>query len=295
MNAAIADIRSDIQFVEDNAALYKETNFNSRANAIDFIEFHIIGRLESLPECADVNALKQHAEKLKRSLEDIDTNLFKRLRDNIRAGLYTGASFTEMVQQYTAFDRTGPDTIGYDNLDLFMNGLLTDQPIPETTAGLEPDMVFYQKTPARLVFQLAAMAQLMPGDVFYDIGSGLGQVAILMHLISGAKCQGIEYEPAYHAYAEACATQLNLSQVGFINDDARNVDFADGTVFFLYSPFLGALLQQVLDRLQQEAQKRAIRVFSYGPCSAHIDRQSWVHYVNGRANDGHSLCEFKSL
>jgi SAM-dependent methyltransferase len=233
---------------------------------------------------------------LKRSLENIDSNLFKRLREHIREGKYTGAAFTPMIYQYTGYavGDGKPDKIGYDNLDVFINALLDDHPVPEETNEREPEMVFYQKTPARLVFQLAAVAQLKPGDIFYDIGSGLGQVTILMHLISGAECRGVEYEPAYHAYAQACAAQLNLTHVQFINADARQADFSDGTVFFLYTPFMGVLLQQVLDLLQQQAQKRPIRLFTYGPCSTLMARQSWLYCVSGNADDDYNLCTFSS-
>jgi SAM-dependent methyltransferase len=293
MKAVLAEIKSDIESIEKDAKLREEASFDERADAIDFIEFHIIDRLESLPKSEEALTLKQRAEELKHLLESIDTNLFRQLRENITAGLYTGDSFKEMVQQYTGYGSMEPGIIGYDNLDVFINGLLDDRFVPEAMAEPGPEMVFYQKTPARLVFQLAALAQLKPGDVFYDIGSGLGQVVILLHLISGAACRGVEYEPAYHAYAQACAARLNATPVQFINADARNVDYSDGTVFFLYTPFLGTLLQQVLDILQQQAQKHPIRLFTYGPCSKHVAQQSWLRSVNGFGDDEYVLYEFR--
>lgn len=295
----LAEIQADIQAIEKDVAIHQEINFNSRANAIDFIDFHIIGRIEGLlqnPEQREeLEALKQWAEKIKTELEKIDAHLFKQLREKIRTGTYTGASFREMIGKYCGYDVNMPEKIGYDNLDDFINGLLSDQAIPEATMEREPEMVFYQKTPVRIIFEIAELANLGPDDVFFDLGSGLGQVAILINLVTGATTKGIEYEPAYCNYAKACASQLNLSNVEFINIDARQADYSQGTVFFLYTPFEGEILQTVLEILQKESLKRAIRIFTYGPCSEIVAQQNWLSCVHGEANDPYQLCEFKSL
>jgi hypothetical protein len=44
----LSEIQSDILTAEANKALYEETNFNMRAETLDFIDFHIIDRIESL-------------------------------------------------------------------------------------------------------------------------------------------------------------------------------------------------------------------------------------------------------
>jgi hypothetical protein len=41
------EIQSDIEAIEKNEALNEEANFVDRAEAIDFIEFHIIDRIFS--------------------------------------------------------------------------------------------------------------------------------------------------------------------------------------------------------------------------------------------------------
>jgi hypothetical protein len=38
-----------------------------------------------------------------------------------------------------------------------------------------------------------------------------------------------------------------------------------GTVFYMYTPFKGAMLQQVLERLHAESRRRSIRLCTYGP------------------------------
>jgi len=141
-------------------------------------------------------------------------------------------------------------------------------------------MVFYQPTPARIVLQLVDRAGFLQHDVFYDIGSGLGQVSILVHLLSGIRAKGVEFEPTYCDYARRCARGLNLPEVQFINADAREADYSDGTIFFMYSPFEGRMLERVLERLRHESAKRSIRLCTYGPCTQQVNRQSWLECLD---------------
>lgn len=295
------EIASGIRSIEEDIKLYEATNFNSRTDAIDFIDFHIIDRIEGLPKTGtakELEELKAHALQIKNELEAIDTSLFIQLRDKIRTGIYTNGSFLEMIHEYLGSAIGNIDVtykIGYDNLDVFMDALLSDQLIPEPILERGGEMVFYQKTPARIIFRMIKMAKLTEGDVFYDIGSGLGQVSILAHLMCGATAKGIEYEPAYCNYAKTCALQLNLSNVTFINGDALDADYADGTVFFLYSPFKGSMLQDMLEILKTESLKRRIRIFTYGPCSLYVAKQGWLNCMNRKVNNHYELYEFRSF
>lgn len=297
-----AEIRSDIEAIETNVEIRDEVNFVGRAEAIDFIGFHIIDGIESLlnnysneKECLQL--LKQRAENIKRELELIDKLLFEKLRKGIRAGKYTGPAFSQMMNQYSgnSFNGIASSEAGYDNLDVFINKPLSLQEIPEETLIREPGMVFYQKTPARIVLEIVGLGKIGPNDVFFDLGSGLGQVAILVNLVSGAKCIGIEYEPAFCDYASRCAAELNLSEVEFINTDAREAGYSKGTVFFLYTPFEGEILLKVLAMLQRESLTKPIKVFTYGPCSSVVACQKWLNCINGNPDDPYQLCEFRSL
>ena len=293
---------SDIKIIEDDVTLYKETNFDRRAYAIDFIEFHVIDRIETLLSTGehkkDLEELKARAQKVKAALEDIDCMLFEHIREKIRSGAFRGAAFRKIVQRYLGHyisDEASVEPTGYDNLDLFINGILSHQPFPEPTKPLEPEMVFYQKTPARVVFDMADKAELRSGDVFFDIGSGLGQVVILTNLISNAQARGVEYEPAYCNYAAACAQQLSLPEVEFINSEAQNADYSKGTVFFMYTPFNGKMMEAVLEALKKRSKKKVIKVFTYGPCSVQVSGQQWLKRISGDTADAYALCEFRSI
>jgi hypothetical protein len=295
------NIQSDIEAIADDAALYEEIHFGTRAEAIDALEFNVLDRIEGLLQAGHLPErlieLRHHAEGIKRRLEAIDERLFQRLRTDIQDGSTKGAAFTQLIDTYVGNDTGGRrrrDELGYDTLDLFINGLLLSQPVPTETQTREAEMVFYQQTPARIIFELAEQAHLTHHDVFYDLGSGLGHVPILVNLLTGASARGVEFEPAYSMYASACATDLNLAGVAFINEDARTADYSNGTVFFMYTPFTGSILQKVLERLRQEAQSRTIRIFTYGPCTPRIAQQPWLERIGQQENNLTTLGEFRN-
>jgi len=297
----ISEIQSDIQAIQVNKALYKESNFNIRTEALDFLDFHIIDRIEGLIQEQglkdELELLRILANKVKLELEKIDINLFQQLREQIRIATNKEIIFREIIFKYFGFfiiDIGQSDKTGYDNLDIFINELFSNQIIPEPTKEREEEMVFYQKTPVRIIFEMLAVAKIKQDDVFFDLGSGLSQVAILVNLISGVSATGIEYEPSYCKYAKESVSQLDLSNVNFINEDARNSDYSEGTIFFLYTPFEGKILQDVMNFLQEVAQKRAIRVFTYGSCSMLIAKLSWLNCETGKANNEYRLYEFSS-
>src|SRR5262245_23885653 len=200
-------IQSDIEAIAKDLALHEEINFDSRVEAIDYLEFNVIDRIEGLLQTTnppeELTQLRQYAERVKHQLEDIDDSLFQRLRADIRMGGCTGTALNGLIGEYVGRNSSGSRQqveIGYDSLDVFINGLLLIQAAPIETKARQPEMVFYQQTPARIIFELVEKAHLTREDVFYDLGSGLGQVPIMVNLISGATAKGIEIEPAYCDY-----------------------------------------------------------------------------------------------
>src|SRR5206468_2904352 len=113
---------------------------------------------------------------------------------------------------------------------------------PDATRGSDPEMVHYEPTPARVILDLVDHAGLRADDVLYDLGSGLGQVVILVNLLTGIPTRGVECQSALCAAARGYAEGLGLWDVAFVEADARAVDFADGTMFYLFTPFRGRML-----------------------------------------------------
>jgi hypothetical protein len=296
------EILKDIETISKNEKLYQEKNFNSRLQALDYIEVHVIDRINTLMEGTDVsdamNFLKQYALKVKNDLEVVDTRMFHQLRTKISQEGYKGRILMDLIDEhldYNLIKFLGQDAHGYDNLDIFVNGLLSNPNLPFETKDREPEMVYYQKTPARIILELIEKVEFKPHDIFFDLGSGLGQAAILVNLLTSVMSKGVEFEPAFCNYAKSCLDDLNLNDVNFINIDARYADYSLGTIFFMYTPFEGKMLQDVLQVLHDEAKNRKIKIFTYGPCTPEVSRQNWLINRCGVQNDTVELGEFISV
>ncbi len=284
--------------MEREAALYEEMSFSARADALDFLESHVIDRIEGLRlkegRSEALTGLTKYAEAVRSGLEAVDEDLLRRLRQDIASGNYTSSELRKRLVMYAGDPSSSvsqPEE-GYDHLDALVNGLLLAEVAPEAPSQRDPEMVFYQPTPAKVVLEMVDRAAFRQADVFYDLGSGLGQVSILVHLLSGIRAKGVEVEPSYCEYARRCARRLNLSQVQFLNVDARIADYSDGTVFSLYTPFEGRMLEQVLERLRHESTTRRIRLFTCGPCTLQVTRQKWLERLDPNGDQVNRLASF---
>jgi hypothetical protein len=269
------------------AASSRGPRFAARAAAIELLEIHVFDRLRYMKEGAtlpvDLQELGVQAATLRKRLEAANEEVVRRLARQIRSRRFTPEGLRRV------FARSGGPpsrACGYDALDVLVVGLLGIGALPQERATRAPEMVAYQPTPARAILALVERAQIGPGDVFFDLGSGLGWVVILVALLSGARAKGIEFEPAYCEYAERAASRLNVSGVEFVRADARVASLAGGTVFFLYTPFRGALLQRMIERLRSEATVRPIRVCTLGPCTAEVAAATWLRGDGGDSREG---------
>lgn len=300
------DLLSLIDQIEKDQDLYVEKNFILRSQAIDDIEFHLLDFIQVRTQIDGVSEILDEigrkAEQIRTSLEEVNTKMFLQIRNQISEGRNRKDDFLKLLHKYFEPHLTASysdedflmqDNTGYDYLDLFINGLLSHRNLPDETKEREAEMVFYQKTPARIILQMIRQAEIKSSDIFVDLGSGLGQVVMLVSLLTAAQAKGIEVEPAYIEYSRAGATELGLAGTEFIRTDARNADYSEGTIFFLYTPFEGKILQDVLQQLKEESKNRIIKIFSYGPCTATLATQEWLRKKYFTTNEG--LAEFESL
>jgi predicted RNA methylase len=278
-----SEIESAVEQIENNGSLREEKDFLNRAEAIDFLDFQAIGALVKLQNeegnTKEIADLKYRTEQVMEELEKVNDNLFLKLEENIRKEGLTVNQFKNLVGEYFDFNLyhgDQPEGPGYDNLDIFINRLFPFQYVPRQVFDLERGMVYYQKTPARIVLEFIGKIEFTKDDVFFDLGSGLGQLVILVNLLTGIKTRGVEIEPIFCDYARQSAAAFKLTDVIFTNADARTVDYSEGTVFFMYTPFTGEILENVLEVLRKESEVRKIKIITYGPCTTHVSSQSWL-------------------
>ena len=223
--------------------------------------------------------MRERAEAACARLESINAALYDSLRQDIRSGRGAGRllQWARVLSPNASVD---PQSVGpgndYDALDELVSGVLPFGEPQVPTVDLTPEMVFYQPTPARHIFAMLSLCGLDEGDVLADLGAGLGHVPLLAAICTPARAIGVELEPAYVACARHVASALNLTNATFAQGDVRDADLSAGTVFYLYTPFKGTILRDVLERLGTEAKRRPIRVVTFGPCTPIVARESWL-------------------
>lgn len=124
-------------------------------------------------------------------------------------------------------------------------------------------LIGYHPSGIAAIVHALAEIPVSADDVLIDLGAGLGKVVFLARLLTGATARGIERDASLVAHARAAAARLDLD-VDFTLADARDADLLDGTVFFLYTPFTGPVLAEVLRRLRTIAARREIIVCALG-------------------------------
>jgi SAM-dependent methyltransferase len=151
-----------------------------------------------------------------------------------------------------------------DLRELFCEQLLGVAHTPLVAPALPQDLIDYHPSGVDPIVRAVVEAPLEPDDVLVDLGAGLGKVALLASLLSGARATGYELQPELAAAATARAADLGLPQVVFENADVRRADLSAGSVFFMYLPFVGAALEQAMRALHAVAMKKAIVLCALG-------------------------------
>lgn len=164
----------------------------------------------------------------------------------------------------------------FDLLDEIVSGVLQLRGPRETVLLPSPDMTAYQPTPARHILELIAACRISNDDILVDLGSGLGHVPLLVCILRGIRTTGVEVQPDHAASAQEAAQRLNLSHVRFVAKDARAADLSGATVFYMFTPFTGSILRDVVHRLQDESRRRQIRICALGPCIRMLQSQAWL-------------------
>lgn len=273
--AVFHDLGVEMNLVRDRLARDENPGFDERMAMRDRLEIHVLDRLEGMmgirTSLAEGGAIRDEALILMKLLDSRDEEQFQQIRERICAGTLTGEALRNLLLQ-EAGPASGREEAnpGYDNLDSLLNGIFSGGLAPEESKDLEPEMVFYQKTPGRIILELVERVTFSKEDVFYDLGSGWGQVPMLVHLLSGVRAQGVERDSAYVRYSRETAAALNLAAVSFLEADVRAADMSDGTVFFLYTPFTGKMLSEVMEKMRRASLGRKVRVFTYGPCTPEV-------------------------
>lgn len=119
----------------------------------------------------------------------------------------------------------------------------------------------YVSTPLPVVRRMLALAELRPGEMFYDLGSGDGRTLIMAAQEFGAQAIGIELREDLVKRASSAVLQLDLdSKIKIVQDDFFKVDLSPADVVFLY--LTTSANDKVKPKLEQELKPR-VRIVSH--------------------------------
>lgn len=130
-----------------------------------------------------------------------------------------------------------------------------------TGAPREPDVI-YLPTPHEAVTAMLRLANVGPGDVVYDLGSGDGRIVITaVKDFGAARGVGIDIDPAMIREGTDNAERANvIDRLRFLNQDLFETDLHDATVVTLY--LLPRLNRQLIPKLKAQLQSGA-RIVAY--------------------------------
>jgi Histone methylation protein DOT1 len=268
------DLQNFLGSLANDSSLFHPKQLRERLDALDELDIRF-GDFSAEEYMNDPDArIINRAKAMRARIEAVNTALYESIRSEIVRGA-PPQPLLQWIQAPASREKTASG-LGYDYRDEVVAGVLQLREPREPRFHPLPEMVFYQPTPVRHILHLITASAFTQGDVFVDLGSGLGHVALLTAMLTGVRSFGIEVDPAYVASAQECAQSLHLSQVRFIREDARAADLSRGTVFYLYSPFTGSILDDVLARLKQESKSRPIKIGALGPCTCILAKESWL-------------------
>ena len=162
---------------------------------------------------------------------------------------------------------------------------------PPDDPGLPRGAVPYLPCGVDDLVAMVREAPIGPDDVVVDVGAGIGRVAIVAHLLSGARACGIEIQECLVRLARATAAKWSLDDrddVSFVHGNAAD-EMPEGSIYFLYAPCNGAMLRSVMDQMYESVIDRPIVV-----CTVDLELHD-VPWLKKRSSPTLSLSIYDSI
>lgn len=294
----IDEIGAEIDAIARDGALDLPAHLGEREEALHLLSF-LADLLDEASLPRDVATdLRARIDAQRARIDAATRRLVAEVRAGIQAARLGPAALRALCNRYTAYrpDSPGHLHLDYEPLDILVGGLFRlDEPVEETVRR-EQGMVHLEFSPASVVLEMADRLAPGPDDLLVDLGAGLGHVAMLYHLLTGARARGIEVQPTYTERARRTAAALGLGGVDFVTVDVRRAAYDEGSAYYMFTPFHGRILRSVLDRLRAAATERPVaerlRICTYGPCTLVVAREAWLRSLDVPAGHPSRLAIF---
>ncbi len=188
-SSPLAEVAAEIAALEQDSSLLLPESLNEREQAFALLAF--LGDLleeQAGPDAAADAALRARMEALSSRFEAATA----RLADGVRRSLCAGEPVGPSARPAGPLHRLSRQRSGIPAPELRAGRrprralLGLDRPIPEELPR-ERDMVHLEFSPVSVVLEMVDRLALGLGDLFVDLGAGLGQVVLLYHLLTGTR------------------------------------------------------------------------------------------------------------
>ena len=213
--ADLLKLERDLAALEQDPTLNDDDNLEARFEALKTLDF--------LEEAFQIQASHQsvatglrRVRALQGDLEECNQDLFRKLRTGIRTGVVTPRQLRNLFESNCRYRQDGSEWLHFraEAADALAAGLFHSDCPPQPWEGSDNEMIHYESTPVSALLELVDRVPLTRADRFVDIGSGLGQVALLVHLLTGVEAIGLEVLPAYVDHARCEAARLGIGRGG---------------------------------------------------------------------------------
>lgn len=139
--------------------------------------------------------------------------------------------------------------------DAWVNAALGLNDVPDDES-LQPGGVPYLPASVDSILQFIQHARIGPEDVVVDVGSGIGRVCALIHLLTKAKCVGFELQQSLveRSRRRRWGKKGQGEGLTFLHGDAVELTktLPEATHYFLYCPFDAATVERWLTALPRK-------------------------------------------
>lgn len=139
----------------------------------------------------------------------------------------------------------------------------------------------YEGTPYNYICFFLSLLAPNKKDVVYDLGCGYGRVIFYGAITTKAKYKGIEIVPERVELAQKIQNNLKIENAQFVAQNALDAEISDGTIFFLFNPFIYSTLEKIGDKLEEVAGEKKIRIVTWGSFAMHdfFKNKAWLQEI----------------
>lgn len=277
--------QNELDKLEQQTQLFEPTNLQQRMEMLKSLEELFRFGSNRFGVRSGFQPILARADAIQDKIDATNESLFDTLRQKVQDKSVTAYELRQVLNDFTHYRQEEQNFFhGGDGLDRLINGTFQTAVAPDPSRDAVIDMVRLEMTPISVILELVDRVAFTAADTFMDIGSGQGQICLLVNLLTQVRAIGIEIDPAYVERAESVVRSIRgeTADITFRQSDARIADYADGTIFFMFTPFVGHVFDAVLEQLHRSIQTMHFErsrplICTHGDITLEVAKLPWLH------------------